>query len=91
MIFHRVGVVFAFFSNEQTFRSLENFQESVNEVADTGVNYINDTIRVSHNSCDITVSAMASLAHFYISIAFHKININGFMSYTAVKQLSVLL
>lgn len=39
-----VGVIFAFFSNEQTFRSLENFQESINEVAGTGVNYVNDTI-----------------------------------------------
>ena len=47
LIFHRVGVIFAFFSNEQTFRSLENFQESINDVADTGVNYVNDTIRVS--------------------------------------------
>ena len=53
--FHRVGVVFAFFSNEQTFRSLEDFQGSINEVADTGVNYVNDTVRVSHNSCLTTV------------------------------------
>ena len=42
-----VGVVFAFFSNEQTFRSLDNFQNSINTVADTGVNFINDTIIVS--------------------------------------------
>ena len=50
MTFLRVGVIFAFFSNEQTFRSLENFQESINEVAGTGVNYVKDTVRVSHGS-----------------------------------------
>ena len=54
--FHRVGVVFAFFSNEQTFHSLENFQESINEVADTGVNYVNDTVRVSRNSCNSAIA-----------------------------------
>ena len=40
----------AFFSNEQTFRSFDNFQTSINDVANTGVNYINDTIIVSHSS-----------------------------------------
>ena len=44
---YSIGVVFAFFSNEQTFRSLDNFQDSINTVADTGVDFINDTITVS--------------------------------------------
>ena len=44
---HSVGVVLAFFSNEQTYNSLDDAQTTINAVADVGVNYINDTLNVS--------------------------------------------
>ena len=42
-----VGVILAFFSNEQTYRSLDNLQESVNNVTGTGANFISNTLTVS--------------------------------------------
>jgi len=41
-----VGVVLAFFSNEQTYNSLDDAQVTINSVADVGVDYINDTLNV---------------------------------------------
>ena len=39
-----VAVVLSFFSNEQTYRSLENFQTSLNNVAVIASDYAGDTL-----------------------------------------------
>lgn len=39
-------MVLAFFSNQQTYDSVENAQEALNTVLDNGVNYVTDTIAV---------------------------------------------
>ena len=46
---YSIGVVLAFVSNEQAYRSLDNFQESINTVTSTGAKFVNHTITVSSN------------------------------------------
>ena len=41
------AVVLAFFSNQQTFESVGNAQDTINSVVDNAVRYVNDTMDVS--------------------------------------------
>ena len=42
-----VGVILAFFSNEQSYRSLDDFQASLHTVTGTGADFVSHTITVS--------------------------------------------
>lgn len=46
-----IGVILAFFSNEQIYRSLDNSQDSIHTLTGPGANFINDTLTVSLNHC----------------------------------------
>lgn len=45
---YSVGVVLSFYSNEQSFDTIESLQDTVEEIIDTGVDYMNDFLSVSH-------------------------------------------
>ncbi len=44
-----VGVVLAFFSNQQTYESVNNAQTTINSVFENGVDYVHDTIDVRYS------------------------------------------
>lgn len=46
VLYYSAGVVLAFFSNQQTFDSVENTQTTINRVVSVGTTYIDDTISV---------------------------------------------
>ena len=60
---YSVAVVLSFFSNEQTYRSLENFQTSLNNVAAIASDYADDTLDVS--SLVAASLAAITLPHFF--------------------------
>lgn len=52
---YRAAVVLAFFSNEQTFQSVENLQVTLNNAAGDAVDYLTDTVEeVSDIVCQLT-------------------------------------
>ena len=46
---YRAAVVLAFFSNEQTFQSVENLRDTLNSVTGNAVNYLTDTVEEAYD------------------------------------------
>ena len=46
MSFNRAGVVLAFFSNQQIFNSVNEFQETIGDTFTLAENFVNDSVLV---------------------------------------------
>ena len=45
-----MGVVFAFFSNQQVFNSVNEFEETTSDTFDLAENFVNDSILVTYSN-----------------------------------------
>ena len=65
IICSRIGGVFAFLTNEQSYKSLEATQTTINAVVDTGIDYATNTLSVSR-ALSHPHTNTASHPHIYI-------------------------